>query len=220
MVKGFQRVLFLCVCLLLMSCGAISLQSRSTTKFVWDVEIIQNGKIITGQNGEFKLRKESFVIRVKLPKPMTVLLNVLDRDDNFKKIYPGLYADDDCEHGVHTFCSYVGMGFIAESPLNQEERLQIDMERGEGHHILSYSGENEHRWNKVKIIDKETIFERNVSRLLLIGPNTQGVTTYIAQDIPIEEFAGQKLYLVFLVKHREEKIISEDELKKIILVFE
>ena len=136
---------------------------------------------------------------------------MLDSDDNFRKVQPGSYANDNCQHAWHTFCSFAGMS-IVEDDANMDERLYIDTVSQEGHHILTYDGNSSHGWNTAEITANGIILERNVTRLSIY--NMSGTAS-----IPIQDYSG-RLYLLFLVKYRPEIVISEDELKKILIIFE
>lgn len=174
----------------------------------WNVVIIQNGKVLTSTDGEFHLRRLPFTIRVNLSRPTDLALNVLDTDDNFKKVQSGSYAFDDCKHAWQTFCAD-GMA-LAEERFNKDEYLYIDTAYHEAYHWLYYNSPTDHRWSKVAITDTGAVFDRNVSSLHMYK---------LPVPVTIENYTG-KLYLLFLAKYRPEQQIGEDELSKIVLSFE
>lgn len=171
----------------------------------WGVEIVQGNKVLNEESNVINLERKPFIIKVRLQTPHVVRLNVLDNNSNFQKINPNLPMDFKKATGFPSFhCFIAGTGW-AEENFNEDESLNID---AEGHHYLYYDGRDDHRWSNVEISPEKAVFERKVSRLY-IGNRLES----------IEQFSGQRLYLIFLVKFLNQNPISSDELKKIILSF-
>ncbi len=159
----------------------------------WDVDILQNEKVIPVSDGKIELERKPFTIRVKLPVILNVNLNVIDNDINYQRITPGFVFPVYCDIA---FCP--GMG-IAED--NKSTSLLVD---GEGTHSLYYIDDKNNRWSRIANENGEVVLERDVAFL---------------NQKPIAETAYQKLYMVFLVDYREKYIVNEDEVTRVILLF-
>jgi hypothetical protein len=185
--------------------------------FRWNINLIQDNVTIEAQNNEFKLRRKPFTLRIEVSKPIQVFLNVLDTDSNFVKIHAGLYANDSCVHGIYSFCDFGGMAIVTGP-----NELVIDKEYEEGIHRFGLDPRLDELGSQFTITSDSIVYERYVSQLTLLTPSQQtdtGAKTTITK-IPLEQFMGEKLYLVFLAKHRDENIISDDELRKLAIVFQ
>ncbi len=203
--KYWQYTFLILISVSWIGCNLKQIESKKQND--WVVEIVQDGEVISSPNQEYRLQKNPFTIRIRLPKPHHVQLNVLNKDDNFKRINPDLPIDS-CPETMQPFC--IGMGFSGETG-----RLYIDEEYGEGHLFLYYENENDHNWDRVEISETQTVFERDVFGLVFqrYHPNED-------EFILLQSFTGPRLYLVFLVNDRDRNLINEGELKKIILSFE
>jgi hypothetical protein len=163
--------------------------------FTWSVSIVQNGQTLPEENGQVTLARAPFTIQVRMPQPLTVQLNVLDTDQNFRDIQPGHALTADC---LSALCPGTG---IVEDNFGASRSLVIDPQ---GTHYLYYAGPNEHRWNKVEFTADGVVFEREVAFL---------------NGVPVEQFSGPALYLLFYVEFHNSETIDEDELKKVTLKF-
>lgn len=174
----------------------------------WQVEFIQENKVISPQtNGRFQLSKSPFTIRFTLPKPLAVQLNLFDTPRNFEELKPGLNV------GLKHFAEYCvrsdGFSFpfcpgtsVSEGSFNDSKNLYSSVEI---FHYLYYTDEYDHRWDKVEITPEQTIFERDV--------------LYIS-NTPIYQFEKEALYLTIFVDYHEQEVVNDDELKKIMVLFE
>ncbi len=220
---------------LLVACCSVAACTRPGTSptptepvsFQWRVEIVQDGEVLVAQDDEIQLHRSPFVIRVVLSTPLTVRLHVSDSDEGFRRVQAGTSADTGCctellDDGscwprVHPFCSYAAMAY-ADPLFNEGEYLHVAEIPGEGYHLLYYNGPDDHRWDSAEATGEGMVFERRVSNLLvwerplLIGTEPTMV--------PIEQYVGSRLYLLFLVKYRSEDAIGEDELRRVVLVFD
>lgn len=194
---------------------AISLTNQSPTldamnaksDFSWDVSIIQNNVEIKPQNNIFNLTRQPFTIRIKVSKSVQVALSVLDTDDNFLKIKAGTYAWDGCVNEVHAFCDWTMVSAIAP------KALLVDQQDGLSIHGFVLNPELGKTGSEFKITNDAIIYERNVSYLGFINRSKH-------TDIPLEQFTGEKLYLLFLAKYQEGNMIDDNELKKLIIIFQ
>lgn len=141
-------------------------------------------------------------------------MNVLDNDSIFTNIQPGLYADDNCEHGLHTFCSYGLMVFVLEPG-----SLAMDKEFGFGLHRFLLDPRLGEGGSQFVITNDSIIYGRYVSHLVMIGASPGNGTPPPTAVTPIEQFTG-RLYLTFLAKYQPGNIINDDELRKLVLVFQ
>lgn len=170
----------------------------------WHVEIVQNGQVLPQNGNVVRLKKQQFSIHVALPSPLVVKLNVLDNEHNFIIVRPCLVLDfKKAGFQLHPFMD--GMG-TTEAPFNKDEILSIGKE---GFHYMYYSDQDDHRWSRVEQTDKGIVCVRNVSCLYLNK-----------KTVLIEDFLGDKLYLIFLLKHRDDGVVHDDELWKIVLSFQ
>jgi hypothetical protein len=192
----------------------------------WQVEVLQQVKgktldkdpyqVVPMVNDTVKLRRDKFVLRVRLPRPFTVRLNVLGNDNNFRRIVPGLTIGEVKKKDEHCFSPATGLaeGLYHSFTIKENgkdrvlpatpDSLYLDEN---AHHHLYYIDEKDHRWNSAIVSGAEAVFERKVYLI------TNRLDNF-------ESFDGKRLYLTFLVKHREGDIIEADELKKIQLQFE
>ncbi len=168
-----------------------------TGPLAWQVQIVQDNQILISHNGEVQLQKAPFTIRVKLPVPMNVALNVYDKDSNFRLIRPG-YVFPEMGQCSTAFCPLMA---VIEDDRNPTNWLIVD---GTGTHYLYYEDATRNRWNRVSISGQESIFERDVAML---------------NETPVAQFNQQKLYLLFFIDYREQNTVNEDELKQVVLAF-
>lgn len=185
--------------------------------FQWTVNFIQDNVVIAPEGDELRMRPEPFIIQISVSKPEAVYLNALDTDDNFREINSGSSVDDKCVNGIQAFCSFVGMTIVAVP-----SELVIDQEYKEALHSFypgPYLGE---MGSQFVINDDAIVYERPISFMTLLGElQTIGSSTRQARtEVPLEQLAGQKLYLVFLAKYQPGTIVAADELKKFILIFQ
>jgi len=184
--------------------------------FKWNVSIVQGNNVIVAKNGEFQLQRKPFTFRIEVSKPVEVNLNALDTDDNFLKVHSGLATDDRCVQ-VHPFCSLRGMQMVIapnelvinkEEPYGGNQAFALDPDLGE-------------LGSQFTITSNSIVFERYISQITIFTQRlkTDTGTKHIFTKVPIEEFTSDKLYLVFLAKHRSINIINEDELKKFVVTF-
>lgn len=186
---------------------ALALASQSPTltamaaksDFYWNVSLIQNDVEIHDQNNTFNIIRKPFTIRIKISKPILVALNVLDTEANFIKIKAGMYAWDGCVHEVHAFCDTAMVAAL------KPNLLAIDKKEGLAIHSFFLTPKLGEIGSKFTITHDAVIYERYVSSL---------------NSTPIEQFTGEKLYLLFLAKYQEGNIIKDDELKKLVINFQ
>ncbi len=190
----------------------------------WQVSILQRPEgspdgagyeVIPVNDGVAKLGPGPFVIQVRMPEPMTVQLNVLSDDRNFKRIVPGLSTGNVPPEDQHCFSPGTGLSEpayhdyqLVENGVprvlpNRPDTLYLDEK---GHHNLSYQSPQDHRWTTVIWSPDGPLFYRNVN----------SVSSAIRSPQP---FDGHDLYLIFLVKCAEGDIIQPEELVKIQVQF-
>lgn len=185
--------------------------------FRWSISLIQDNVTIEAQNYDFRLRRKPFTLRIEVSKPIQVFLNVLDTNSNFVKVHAGLYANDGCVHGTHPFCDFVGMVMVTGP-----NELMIDKEYEEGIHCFGLDPRVDELGSQFTITSDSIVYERYVSQLTLLTPSQKtntGAKTTIT-EIPLEQFTGEKLYLVFLAKYQDENTIGDNELRKLGIVFQ
>ncbi len=169
----------------------------------WKIEIFQNNRVLHKVNNVVNLAKRPFSIIVKIPKPLTVMLNVFEDDTNFQRVSPGFNLDlKKNGYLIHPFVK--GMGF-AEDYFNKDETLILEKK---GHHSLFYMDEHKHRWSEVNITNTGFVFKRKVSKIKIGG-----------EIVPIENISKPRMYFLFLVKIIEGNFVSSDELMKLIFKF-
>lgn len=188
---------------------------KAQKDFNWSIRIIQDGIAITAKNQEFHLQRKPFTLQIEASKPIPVYLVVHDAESGFHEIHAGLYANDNCAHGMHPFCSFRGMALATEP-----STLYVDQDDELGTHEFDLDPWLGELGSQFTITNNSLIYERYVSRLALLSPSRGANTGPNYKKIPIEEFAREKLYLVFLAKHQDGYIISNDELQKFTLVFQ
>ncbi len=190
----------------------------------WQVDILQRPEnspegtayeVVPVVDGVAKLYPGPFVIEVRMPEPMTVHLNVLGDDRNFKRIVPGLStgsvppADRHCfspgaglaEPGYHGF-QLIENGTPRVLPYRPDDLVLSDI----GHHYLYFLSPQEHRWSAITWSPDGPLFYRDV----------KWITNPIERCQP---FNGHDLYLTFLVKCAGGDIIQPEELQKIQVQF-
>jgi hypothetical protein len=163
----------------------------------WKVEFVQGNRVVAKQNEEIRLAKQPFTIRVTLPQPLPVMLNVLDNDSNYQVVHAGLHTDCPIP-----FC--IGGGMV------EDDYYKLPTELFTGKEIFHYlaldtQGQNWYRWNRATVIPEGIVFERDVM---------------LIDNTPLEQFRKAKLYLLFFVDYRDKERIDEDELLKFVLVFQ
>lgn len=184
--------------------------------FKWNVSIVQNERVIVARDGVFQLQRTPFTLRIEVSKSVGVYLNTLDTDDNFVNIHAGLTTDDQCVL-LHPFCSLWGMQTVTnpnELIVDKDEHTSI-----QGFAVEPRLGE---LGSQFTITSSSIIFERYISQITLYTNYVKTATgsERIFTVMPIEQFTSDKLYLVFLAKHRSTDIINEDELQKFIVAFQ
>ena len=185
--------------------------------FKWNVSIVQDNEVITAQQGEFYLQRKPFTFRIEVSKPVEVYLNALETDENFKRIQAGLTTDDRCIQ-VHPFCSLDGMATVTSFG-----ELIVNREDPEvGNQAFALDPRLDELGSQFTVTGSSVVFERYISQITLYTQylKTDTGTKRIFTEVPVDQFAGDKLYLVFLAKHLSDKIIGEDELQKFILTFQ
>jgi hypothetical protein len=110
-----------------------------------------------------------------------------------------MYAWDDCVHEVHAFCDTAMVAAV------KPNELAIDKKEGLAIHIFSLNSELGEIGSKFTVTNDAVIYERYVSAL---------------NSTTIEQFTGEKLYLLFLAKYQEGNTITDNELKKLVVIFQ
>lgn len=159
----------------------------------WHVEVVQDSSVRLRDNGAVVLRPAPFTLRVILPEPLAVELNVLDNNANFLALADSIPLDGGC------FGSGMGM---AEGFFNESEDLMVEEQ---GCHFLYYNGPADHRWSSATVTKSAAVFERRVRRLY-----------YEVEHVPLSGMAGRSLYLIFVVDFPG----HGERFKKVILNFE
>lgn len=185
--------------------------------FTWNVRIVQNENVMVARDGVFQLQRKPFTLLIEVSKPVGVYLNALDTDDNFVSIQAGLTTDDQCIL-VHPFCSLIGMYTVTQPNelIINKENPNFDIQGFVVNPRLGEIG------SQFTITSSSIIFERYISQITLYTDyvKTDTGSKRVFTEVPIEEFTSDKLYLVFLAKHRNTDIINEDELQKFIIAFQ
>jgi len=172
--------------------------------FRWTVEIIQDGHTITNQDGQFKIRKMPFTIRVWLPHLLGVSLAVLDDYQIFERTTVG-YDVANCVPMVDCDTPYplCDATLLAEYLFNKEEDLTIE---DTAHHYLYYEDELQHNLSHVKIANDGYTFERKVSIFALDPqPSISGTSYRPSTGGTIQ---GQTLYLIFFADYKNQGMID------------
>jgi hypothetical protein len=166
----------------------------------WNMEILQNDKIVPINNGQVELERKPFTIRVtlpvflvELPTLLVVKLNVFDKDTNFQQIVSGFTFDYDCDT---VFCP---TSCMAED--NTSTFLFVDVQST---HCWYYDDEKFNRWSRVSIKDDGAILDHDIA---FLGKNSISETTY------------SSLYMVFWIDYREQQVVDDSEIKKVVLMF-
>lgn len=162
----------------------------------WTVAILQDGQAASAETGQVLVARAPFTLRVTLPRPMPVKLNVNADDANFIALQPGYLFTDDC---LDALCT--GMD-VAEERLNPTQVLFVDPQST---HYLYYQGPDDHRWSRATVSDTSAVFERDVALL---------------NDVPIQDFGASELYLLLFVDSANLGVIDPGELKKITLLMQ
>jgi hypothetical protein len=157
----------------------------------WTVELVQNGQAFPTEAGQVTLLRAPFTLRVTLPQPLPVKLNVNADDANFIALQPGYVFAEDCFEALCT-----GMD-VAEERLNPTQVLFVDPMST---HYLYYQGPEDHRWSRATVTETSAVFERDVALL---------------NDVPIQDFGASELYLLLFVDSINPGTIDPGELKKI-----
>ncbi len=190
--------------------------AETKAPIAWSIEIIQNEAQVMEQEGVYPLQKALFTLRVRIPKqvfdelPFTMYLNVLNRDAVYQKVQPGAIQNVLCEEnspGCFAFSGFAEPGYSTGT-------LSMSLKDGVGTHLLYYRDAQDNRWDKVEFLETEVILERNVFKIASIDEENK------VQELPIEQYNGNTLYLVFLLDYRAGPVVTEDEVKKAILRFE
>jgi hypothetical protein len=162
----------------------------------WTVEIVQNGQVSSTETGQVQLARAPFTLRVTLPQPLPVKLNLNADDANFIALQPGFVFTEDC---LQALCT--GMD-VAEERLNPTQVLFVDPQST---HYLYYQSPDDHRWSRATVDANGAVFERDVALL---------------NDTPVEQFGASELYLLLFVDSANPGTIDPDELKKIALLLQ
>ncbi len=183
----------------------------------WAVDIVQDERILPEENGQIRLQKKPFTVRVHLPGPLSVELAAFEDQQVFKCTKPGIDVKNcvlplDCNMPFpFPFCWGAQYG----DKFNKEEGLVI---HAEWTRYLYYESECDHAWNKVAITTEGYIFEFKVS--IFSFPRDIAISGREYDLVPIEQFERQKLYIMLLGDYKNRGTIDVGELKKITLSFE
>lgn len=162
----------------------------------WAVEIVQGGAALPEVNAAVGLPRAPFTLRVHMPAPAPLKLNVFNTDQNFQALQPGFGFTDDC---LLALCT--GMD-VAEERLNPGAELFVDVELT---HYLYYQAPDDHRWSRVELAGGDAVLERDVA---------------VLSGIPVEQTTDPALYLLFYLDQGSPQQIDPGELKKLVLLFE
>jgi hypothetical protein len=161
----------------------------------WQVAIVQDGRPVAPQDGEIVLKAAPFTIQVRVPLLFDIMLNASDTDANARIVRPG-YNFFNCPK---VFCPATGM---AEGVRNEEKALTLD---AIGSHYLSYVDDQTNRWSNVDIAADGATYQREVESI---------------DEKPAAEFAGSRIYLIFLIDYRHRYFVDPDEYHTLVLRFE
>lgn len=181
----------------------------------WRIEILQNGVPVAEQDGVYALQRAPFTIRARLSRglfdrlPVEIILNVLDRPDNYQKVHPGSINDPACDANDPDCFVFFGMA----EPGSSTGTLVMDLQHGTGSHVLYYNDPKNSRWDHVEFQDQEVILDRNVTALGLHQAENQ------LQNVALGDYTGKQLYLVFLLEKASDPMVTGDALKKAIIHF-
>ncbi len=174
---------------------------------VLNLKLVQNGKEcdIKNQNQECVLEKDTFSIRLNIPKDGAAKISALDNEESFNMSGVDTASDD---------VVYFSDGYSMASNSNgQYETMCIN---NEANHYLFYSDNPEE--SRVKFIGKNednTIgVEWKVNGLSLYDESEDSFIDYSFADAP-----SDKIYLVVYVDFNSNKIIDSGEYFKVILSF-
>lgn len=182
----------------------------------WSIAVVQDGLPVAEQNGAYLLKRAPFTLRISVPRqvfdeqPFILYLNALDRDEMSQRVQPGAIENITCEGNAAGCFAFSGFA----EPNQSTGALALDLVDGVGTHLLYYRDMQDNRWDRVEIGDTEVILERNVVTITSIAGEN------VTQEIPVEQYSGGNLYLVFLLNYRAGPVVTEDELKKAVLQFE
>lgn len=164
----------------------------------WDVKIVQTENILEENSGVVQIGRAPFRIRLEMEVLQIVVLNALDNDSNFAKIIPG-----EAMKCIEPFVLCPGTGI---APDLSTRPLFLS---SEATNVWIYRDERGDPWDEINLTGSRAVLERDVDNLVLIDKGTNVV--------PIEEFSGEHLYLLFFVPYHDNDIIDPDELKKLTL---
>lgn len=170
--------------------------------FGYQVEVVQAGQEFSAGVEPVQIQRQPFTLRVLLPAPLPVKLNVLDTDDNFLVIQPGFVLSPEC---LAALCT--GMD-VAEEPLNPQQVLFVDPLST---HYLYYTAPDDHRWSRATVGPDGAVFERDVA--VLVGDPA------LPEGAPVELYPGPALYLLFFVDGLNPGVVDPGELAKVTLQF-
>ncbi len=161
----------------------------------WEAAIVQNGAVLTLANDSVTLARAPFTLRLTMPVPEAVKLNVFTTDQNFQTLQPGFVFTPDCEVALCT-----GMD-VAEDRLNLLQTLFVDVQLT---HYIYYLAPDDHRWSRADVSATAATFERDVAFL---------------NATPIDQTTDPALFLLLLINPANPQQIDPGELKKITLSF-
>lgn len=194
-----------CFGVLVLSVGVAVAKGGDRKAVTWAVEIVQDGQVVKSDNqGRLRINRAPFTIRVTLPAPETVMLNVTDNPELQTTINPG-WSLQRCDTDSHQgrslpFCPGTGM---AEYPRNQKERLFL---KANAHHHLYYQGPDKHYWSRVThTAGGGVVFERVVKSLN-------------GDEVALASWGGEALHMIFLVDLHKDAVVHADELKELTLL--
>jgi hypothetical protein len=162
----------------------------------WTVVVVQDGQVLPQESGSVRLARAPFTLRVTMPQPLPVKLNVNADDANFIALQPGYVFTDDCFEALCT-----GMD-VAEERLNPTAELFVDPMST---HYLYYQGPEDHRWSRATVTDTGAVFERDVA---------------VLNTLPIQDFGASELYLLMFVDSANPGTVDPGELQKIVLLLQ
>lgn len=172
-----------------------SVPPQAAGPLAWEAAIVQNGAVLPMANSAVTLARAPFTLRVTLPAPLAVKLNVYTTDQNFQALQPGFTFTEDC---LLALCT--GMDG-AEDRLNPDQALFVDPELT---HYLYYQAPDDHRWSRTDVTAAGAVFERDVA---------------VLNTTPLEQTTDPALYLLLFANAANEGQIDAGELVKLTLSF-
>jgi hypothetical protein len=167
----------------------------------WDVQVIQDGRVIPAVENDFSLARHPFVLQVIFTRGDIPEMNVLDDDSNYA-LDPSQY----CQGEVYVFCE--GTGSAEGSDRNYNTYLAIDALGS--NYWPEYA---EERWSSLYIVDDTVIGTRYVDQLMFPERGDPFLM------LPVEEFSGQRLYAVMYMEMNGNGAIDAGEIWKFTLTF-